>query len=203
MWRHLKKIMSDENKDEKNGQENNDENKTPKTYSEDEFKKLVSQRDELKKNQNSLQTELDKIKAQIKTADEDDLKKKGELQTLLDKKEAELAETRTKAADAETFKQKYEDLDKSIREKHLSELDDDELKEIADKLPTDMLMRFVEKNKKTNGMEAGRPGGKTKITLDGKKWEDFNSKDLELIRSSDFTGYSRLYYDKYKRMPTQ
>ena len=38
---------------------------TPKQYSEDEFKKVVSQRDALKASANAVQTERDQLKAQI------------------------------------------------------------------------------------------------------------------------------------------
>ena len=167
-----------------------------KVYSEKAFKELVSQRDTLKKNQSELQVQFDQLKAKLDKAGEDELKKKGDLQTLLDNKEKEIAETKKTLQDISEYKTKYEDLDKSIRENLLKQLPD-EMQEVAEELSTVKLQKFVELNKTTTaGMDNGK-AGKGKIKIDGKKWNDFSSSDLAIIRGSDFTGYSQLYKEKF------
>ena len=172
-----------------------------KVYSEKAFKELVSQRDTLKKNQSELQVQFDQLKAKLDKAGEDELKKKGDLQTLLDNKEKEIAETKKTLQDISEYKTKYEDLDKSIRENLLKQLPD-EMQEVAEELSTVKLQKFVELNKTTTaGMDNGK-AGKGKIKIDGKKWNDFSSSDLAIIRGSDFTGYSQLYKEKFGMNPT-
>lgn len=172
-----------------------------KVYSEKAFKELISQRDTLKKNQSELQVQFDQLKAKLDKAGEDELKKKGDLQTLLDNKEKEIAETKKALEEISQYKTKYEDLDKSIRENLLKQLPD-EMQEVAEELSTVKLQKFVELNKTTTaGMDNGK-AGKGKIKIDGKKWNDFSSADLSIIRASDFTGYSQLYKEKFGMNPT-
>ena len=172
-----------------------------KVYSEKAIQELVSQRDTLKKNQSELQVQFDQLKAKLDKAGEDELKKKGDLQTLLDNKEKEIAETKKTLQDISEYKTKYEDLDKSIRENLLKQLPD-EMQEVAEELSTVKLQKFVELNKTTTaGMDNGK-AGKGKIKIDGKKWNDFSSSDLAIIRGSDFTGYSQLYKEKFGINPT-
>jgi len=177
---------------------------TPKQYSEDEFKKVVSQRDALKTTANSVQAERDQLKAQIDKLAEDELKAKGNLQELLDNKEKELADAKKVLTEVETYKTKFEELDNSIRKNNLDKLEDDELRDIADALPTEKLIKFVEKHANAkDGMDTGRPGGKSKIKTEGKEWADFNSSELSILRETDFTAYSKLYKEKYKVEPTK
>jgi len=196
--------MSDENKDENkdsNAGGNPDGNAGEKVYSEAAFKELVSQRDALKKNQSELQTQFEQLKAKLDKVEEDDLKRKGDLQALLEVKEKEISETKKTLEEIAEYKTKYIDLDKSIRENLLKQLPE-ELKEVAEDLSTLKLQKFVELNKSnTPGMDNGM-SGKTKINIAGKKWNDFNSKDLEVIKSSDFESYSKLYKDRFGINPT-
>ena len=196
----MSEIAKEEIKKEENPAEL--ENKAEeKVYSEKAFKELVSQRDTLKKNQSELQVQFDQLKAKLDKAGEDELKKKGDLQTLLDNKEKEIAETKKTLQDISEYKTKYEDLDKSIRENLLKQLPD-EMQEVAEELSTVKLQKFVELNKTTTvGMDNGK-AGKGKIKIDGKKWNDFSSSDLAIIRGSDFTGYSQLYKEKFGINPT-
>ena len=155
----------------------------------------------LKKNQSELQVQFDQLKAKLDKAGEDELKKKGDLQTLLDNKEKEIAETKKTLQDISEYKTKYEDLDKSIRENLLKQLPD-EMQEVAEELSTVKLQKFVGLNNTTTaGMDNGK-AGKGKIKIDGKKWNDFSSSDLAIIRGSDFTGYSQLYKEKFGINPT-
>lgn len=194
--------MSEENKDKTaTDTAGADTSAGEKTYSETAFKELVSQRDSLKKNQSELQSQFEELKAKLNKVEEDDLKRKGDLQSLLDNKEKEITETKKVLEEISEYKTKYIDLDKTVRENLLKQLPE-ELKEVAEDLSTIKLQKFVEINKSvTPGMDNGM-SGKSKIKIEGKKWADFTSKDLEVIKSSDFDGYSKLYRDRYGRNPT-
>mgnify|MGYP007071643064 CR=1 FL=1 len=186
--------MSTENQDPK------DEEQT-KTYSEEEFKKVVAQRDAVKAEKLAIQAEKDKLEAEKKALGEDDLKKKGEIQTLLDSRDKELAEIKKNLDTAKEYETKYTDLDKSIRQELLEELPE-ELREVAEDLSTAKLKTFVKLNSsKTPGTETTRPGGKTKIILTGKKYDDFSSKDLDLIKKSDPDGYAAMFKERFGIMP--
>lgn len=174
-----------------------DETEVGKTYSETQFRALVDRVKKAEEEKNNVKSQLDKIA-------EDDLKAKGELQTLLDKREKDLEEKNKALDEANSYKTKFEELDNSIRKNNLDKLEDDELRDIADALPTEKLIKFVEKHAKAkDGMDTGRPGGKSKIKTEGKEWADFNSSELSILRETDFTAYSKLYKEKYKVEPTK
>lgn len=194
--------MSTESTEQKESTDIPDGKTAEKVYSETAFKELVSQRDTLKKNQAELQVQFDELKAKLDKAGEEELKKKGDLQTLLDNKEKEIAETKKTLEEISQYKSKYEDLDKSIRDNLLIQLPED-MREVAEELSTMKLQKFVELNKvNTAGMDNGR-AGKGKIKTEGKKYNDFTSKDLQTIRDSDFESYSRMYKEKFGYMPSQ
>jgi len=168
-----------------------------KVYPEQVVKDLIKQRDEYKQ----YKAKVEEYEELIKQAQDEKLKENEDYKTLLDNKERELAEIKKQKEEVSEYKTKYEDLDKSIRDGLLKQLPD-ELLEVAEELSTVKLQRFVELNKdKTPGMDNGKPG-KGKINIDNKKWDDFSTKDLELIRETDFDGYSRLYKQKYGRQPS-
>lgn len=173
-----------------------------KSYSAEEFKKVIAQRQEAKENERKLLSELETIRAEIEKQKQDKMKEDGDLKQLLELKEKEIIETKNTLKEISEYKTKYEDLDKSIRKNLISQLPE-ELHEIAEDLGTAKLQKFVEVNK-TNavGMDSGKTG-KTKIKIEGKKWNDFSSKDLEAIRNTDFAGYSSLYKDKFGILPAQ
>ncbi len=177
--------MSTENQDEQQGADD------PKTYSEEEFKKVVAQRDAVKAEKTALQAERDKLEAEKKALGEDELKKKGDLQTLLDSKEKEIAKVQTELNEIAQYKTKYEDLDKSIRDSLIAQLPE-ELREYAEDLNTIKLQGFVELNKtKAVGMDTGR-SGKGKISIEGKKWGDFTSAELQTLYETDVDLYNAL-----------
>lgn len=182
--------------------QDNQDPQEPKTYSEEEFKKVVAQRDAIKADKLAIQAEKDRLEAEKKALGEDDLKKKGELQTLLDNKEKDLAELKSALDNAKQYETKYVELDNSIRSNLLGQLPE-ELKEVAEELSTVKLQKFVELHKKeTPGMDAGK-SGKTKINIEGKKWDDFSSDDLKVLKESDFNSYSQMYKQRYGINPSK
>jgi DNA repair exonuclease SbcCD ATPase subunit len=188
--------------DNQDNQDPQDDPKDIKTYSDEEFKKVVAQRDSIKAEKLAIQVEKERLEAEKKALGEDELKKKGELQTLLDNKEKDLAELKSALENAKQYETKYTELDSSIRTALLSQLPD-EMKEVAMDLTTAKLQKFVELNKaETPAMDNGRAGS-SKINLDGKKWDDFSSEEKEMIKKSDLAGYSRMFRERYGRNPSQ
>lgn len=174
------------------------EPKQEKVYPEAVVKDLIAQRDALK----SYKTKVEEYEQMIKEAQDEKLKENEDYKTLLDNKEKDLVELKKALENAKQYETKYTDLDKSIRENLLKQLPE-ELIEIAEDLSTVKLQKYVEiHNAKTPGMESGKVG-KQKINIEGKKWDDFNSKDLEILKESDFSSYSQLYKQRYGRQPVQ
>lgn len=64
--------------------------KTPKTYSEDEFEKVVGQRQTLKTEKEGLETEIADLKSQLKELQDADAERKGDLEKLLNDKKIEI-----------------------------------------------------------------------------------------------------------------
>ena len=188
--------------DNENNQDPQDDPKDIKTYSDEEFKKVVAQRDSIKAEKLAIQVEKERLEAEKKALGEDELKKKGELQTLLDSKEKDLAELKSALENAKQYETKYTELDSSIRTALLNQLPD-EMKEVAMDLTTAKLQKLVELNKaETPAMDNGRAGS-SKINLDGKKWDDFSSEEKEMIKKSDLAGYSRMFRERYGINPSK
>lgn len=159
----------------------------PKVYPEAVVKDLIRQRDELK----PYKSKVEEYEELIKQAQDEKLKENEDYKTLLDNKERELAELKKQKDEVSEYKTKFEDLDKSLRDSFLSQLPDD-LKEYAEDLSTVKLQKFVELNKaKTVGMDTGR-AGKGKISIEGKKWGDFTSAELQTLYETDVDLYNAL-----------
>lgn len=172
-----------ENKDNAGGQETEKLLERIK-YLEKETKDIISQRDEFKKKVNKIDT--------------DESIKRGEYEKVINEKTAELEKLKTEVETANTYKEKFELLDKNIRAEALKQLTD-EHKKIAEFLPTDKLQEYVKLNgKDKSGMDTGTNGRGT-IDVTGKKWSDFNSTELELLRKDNVTGYKRLYREHFNR----
>jgi DNA repair exonuclease SbcCD ATPase subunit len=174
------------------------ETKTEKVYPESVVKDLIAQRDSLK----SYKTKVEEYEQMIKDAQEDKLKENEDYKTLLDSKEKDLAELKSALENAKQFETKYTELDNSIRTNLLSQLPE-EMKEVAEELTTVKLQKFVELHKKeTPGMDAGK-SGKSKINIEGKKWNDFDPKDLAILKESDYTSYAQLFKARYGINPSK
>jgi len=120
--------ISDENK--------SDDKPTPKTYSEDEFKKVVEQRQNLKGKVEEYETELKKIRDAENKSKEDKLKEEKKYQELLDQKEKELESLKPKV-------EQYESYINSERESYKEKLGDKWLDSFS-KLPLTDLRKIAE-----------------------------------------------------------
>lgn len=180
------------------GTETQPEVKQEKVYPESVVKDLIAQRDSLK----SYKTKVEEYEQMIKEAQDEKLKENEDYKTLLDNKEKDLAELKSALDNAKQYETKYVELDNSIRSNLLGQLPE-ELKEVAEELSTVKLQKFVELHKKeTPGMDAGK-SGKTKINIEGKKWDDFSSDDLKVLKESDFNSYSQMYKQRYGINPSK
>jgi len=159
----------------------------PKVYPEQVVKDLIKQRDDLK----IYKSKVEEYEELIKQAQDEKLKENEDYKTLLSNKESELAELKKQKEEIAQYKTKYEDLDKSIRDSLIAQLPE-ELREYAEDLNTIKLQGFVELNKtKAVGMDTGR-SGKGKISIEGKKWGDFTSAELQTLYETDVDLYNAL-----------
>jgi hypothetical protein len=127
-----------------------------KTYSEEEFKKLIEERDKAKDKARKFEDAEKKATEEkaIKAGEFDKVKSTYEVE--IAKKDAEIAELAKKAA-------KADELDRMTREKALAKITDPKLQGIATELSTARLMELVE----TIETEKGSPfSGKQKSTPD-------------------------------------
>lgn len=114
---------------------------THKTYSEEEFKKVVAERQEAKAKMKEFESKIAEIEEAKKKAAEKDLTK----DQLIAQREQELAalkaEKETLVVEATKFREKQEALKKSLLEK----ITDADLKKFGEKLDVDELSTYVEK----------------------------------------------------------
>lgn len=194
--------MSDDNKDTSN---NNDGSQTSEAdasgtsqtrqYTPEEFKDLISQRDNVKKEKAQLQAELEKFRQ----AEADKLKKeleaKGEYDSIIKAKDEELNSVKTKIQEQNEFIEK-------VRIDLLSKLSD-EHKPIAEKLSLSDLQVYVNLNSQQAkpGTDTGKPGGASKIDVTGKSWDDLNSKDKQELLTANPEAYRKLFYNKFRSYP--
>lgn len=146
----------------------------PKNYSEEEFKKVVGDRDKAKKELKEIRDAEEKAKA-------DKLKADGEYKTLLDQKETELAEKakllETLQASADASKAKEE----KLKTDAIGKLKDPTLKDLATKLSdVNDVLKFVElhtgnKSPTFDGKLRDGDPAKEDFAYDPKKYPDFAS----------------------------
>lgn len=114
---------------EDSSKQNNDSDKS--TNEADRIKFLEKDKENLIKSEKAL-------KAKLKSIEENDLKKKGDIQTLLDQKSTELAELQARLEDADTWKTKYEAFEAETRKELLTGLTKEQSNFLKD-LPIDKI----------------------------------------------------------------
>lgn len=127
--------MSDDVKDTKPSDEGG-KTVEPKTYSEEEFKKVIAERDKAKEK-------VRKIEEDEKKALEAKAIEEGKLKEVLTAKEAELEAMKAKAA-------AYEASQAKLKEQTLAKITDEKMRSVAAKLPTvEDVMEFADNLNKT------------------------------------------------------
>jgi hypothetical protein len=136
---------------------------TPKNYSEEEFKKVIAERDKAKEK-------LRKIEEDEKKAQEQKAIEEGRIKEVLSATEAKLATAEQKA-------KAYEEMQKDLRDKALSNIKDAEMRSAAEDI-TDLkkLIAFSEKVSKTKiepyNAKSASTAGEPKQYKTSRDWEN-------------------------------
>jgi len=194
-------LMVDGGGDSPEGDEGEKKDGEPKTYSEDVFKGVVKQRDELKGKVTDLTTKYDEMQAQLNKIKEDDLKAKGSIQELLDAKAKELDETKAKLAETETTLSakttELESIETETKKELLAHLTKEQKEFIKDK-PVSEVRAFVKLVGESGGSDpdkGGKLNPKGDITLtDAQKKE---AADMDLSPEL----YKQYLKDREERKP--
>ena len=113
------------------------ENKETTPFHENpRFKEVIGQKNDWKDKALSYQQKVSEYEAKEKAKQEEALKEKGEFQTILDRKEAELKDSQSKVTEWENYKT-------ARRQTHLEQLPD-EKKEIYKALPYEKAEKYFE-----------------------------------------------------------
>ena len=131
------------------------------------FKEVIGQRNEQRDENAQLKKQLDKYQADEKAKEEKLLQEKGEFQTILDRKDAELKDALSKASEWDEYKS-------ARRQAYLEELPEDK-HEIFKALPYDKAEKFYQIEMANSGVQNA---GKT------------DSSRAGTTAKGDFGGYS-------------
>lgn len=162
---------------------------------ESHLKQIIKERDEAKNRLKALEDAKAKAEADAKA-------KQGEFQSLYEETKVKAEGLEKTVAELNSYKEKYTKVETDRRNELLAQLPeaDEELKKVATKI-TDLedLKEFVtvaisKLGKKT--VDGGR-GGKGKVNVDGKSWDDFTFKERQELFVSNREAYDQLYRKKY------
>lgn len=145
---------------------------TEKLYPKTELDKIISERDKAKQTSRELQSEIETIKAKLKADEDSKLKADGKLQELLNAKESELSELKSKTDGLDKLKSDNEALENELR-MILTEGLSKESKEFCKSMTIEQVKEFVKLLKKENKIPVdsspgGKPGSPEKKTIEEK-----------------------------------
>lgn len=164
--------------------------------------KLAEANDKLIKETNIKEDVIkqrDKLKADIRAAEDADAIEAGRIKELYEKTKAEKDKISAELEEAKTYKEKLLDMEKTTRQELIDQLPE-EHKAIASLIPAiDGLRNYVKLNaaKPPAGSDPGRPGGKGKVDYSNTKWDDLTFDDKADLEKNDKVTYARLYKEKY------
>lgn len=143
-----------------------------KLYPKTELDKIISERDKAKQTSRELQSEIETIKAKLKADEDSKLKADGKLQELLNAKESELSELKSKTDGLDKLKSDNEALENELR-MILTEGLSKESKEFCKSMTIEQVKAFVQLLKKENKIPVdsspgGKPGSPEKKTIEEK-----------------------------------
>jgi len=134
----------------------------------------------------------DELKAKLKSLEEADEIRKGNLEKVIADKNQENEQLKAETERLRQIEEKFALFEKAQRSELLGDLSD-EHKAIAGDLELDKLREYVKLNKATtNSMDTARTGGSGAIDVTGKKWFDFTSTDLNNLKKSNPKLYEQL-----------
>ena len=131
-----------------------------------ELAKLKAENEKFRNEIREIASTRDKLKGDLKAIEDEKLISSGETKKLLEQREKELEEIKGNFDVIKKQADEYESYKKSKREGLLAEIEDEELKTIAEDLSLDKLEIFVKKNKgvKLPDVDNGNAGNKLKLT---------------------------------------
>ena len=142
----------------------------------------------------------DELKAKLKSLEEADEIRKGNLEKVIADKNQENEQLKAETERLRQIEEKFALFEKAQRSELLGDLSD-EHKAIAGDLELDKLREYVKLNKATtNSMDSARTGGSGAIDVTGKKWDDLNREELIALKKSAPHKYNMLYEAKYGRL---
>ena len=150
-------------------------NDSYKDVPDSRFEDVIAQKNKANDRANTLQTELDKMKADQESVRKKKLEEDGQLKTLLDEQAKDLDKYKTQANE-------YTEYKANKRADIMETITNDEDKEIADGLSLDKLEMFANRVTQTNavGTPNQRPANSTKGTGEFggySSWAEFAMKD--------------------------
>lgn len=161
-------------------------NQEPNKYSDEYIKELREENKKWRIEKSNLENELNEFKKLQQSEKEKELQEQNKFKELAEAKEktlnekvVEMENLKKQIEELSETKKQYDDFQKSVREELLSKLDENH-KAIANDLTIDKLKTYVELNSKGHNYDKSRSGGLS-FNTDGKKWEDFTSKELQEI----------------------
>ena len=182
--------------EQKNEQNSEQKNEGVKTFSEDYVKQL---REEAKENRvkfSETQTKLNELQKQLEEKEKAEREKQGEFKKLYEQELEKAKGFQSEIENIKPYKEKFETLEKTIREELLSKLTDVH-KTIANDLPIEKLKAYVNANTVQHNYDNTRTGGMS-FTTEGKNWTDFNSKELDEISKKNKDLFNKLYENYLK-----
>ena len=150
-------------------------NDSYKDVPDSRFEDVIAQKNKANDRANTLQTELDKMKADQESVRKKKLEDDGQLKTLLDEQAKDLDKYKTQANE-------YTEYKANKRASIMETITNDDDKEIADGMPLAKLEKFANRVTQTNtvGTPNQRPANSTKGTGEFGgygSWEEFAIKD--------------------------
>jgi len=158
-------------------------------------KSAFKERDDYKKKLKALEDA--KAEAETKAQLE-----QGKFKDLYEKELTEKNNLNKELSEIKPFKEKYEKVETDRRNELLEQLPEgnEELKKIAEKIPSlENLKEFVDVSLKQFGkknVDGGR-GGKGRIDVDGRKWNDLSFTERSELQKSNPAAYEKLYNERY------
>lgn len=169
----------------------------PKTYSENEFNELKTQRDNLKSELGTLKSRLQAIEDKDKEAKDLLPAKEAEITRL----NSELDTVTKKLTETET---KYTELDKNVKKTYLDQLSD-EHKKVAKLIPTfEGLVDYVKLNgtQQAAGQDAGKSGGAPNKDYSNSKWNDLSFDEKAVLKDKQPEVWKRMYREHFGFNPS-
>lgn len=167
----------------------------------DHLSTVIKERDDAKKKAKEL--EDSKAAAEAKALEE-----QGKYKDLYESTLKQLTEKDEQINTLLPLKDKYSAIETERKKELIDKLPEGKLREAAEKIgDLSLLKEHVEAVLETLGDNKGGSfsgrSGKSKLVIEGKKWGDFATEELERIKKETPNEYKRMYKEKFGRLPKE